>query len=75
MDVILFIHVHCNKVGKNCTIKGLKDIFETYVLIDMKIVGTISSKEEAHEIQMIAKLSIVAARARFLGKQDKKKNN
>jgi hypothetical protein len=40
----------------------------------MKIVGTISSKEEAHEIQMIAKLSIVAARARFLGKQDQEKN-
>ena len=75
MDVILCIHVHDNKLGNNCTIKGLKVIFETYVLIDMKIVGTISSKEEAHEIQMIAKLSIVAARARFLGKQDKKKNN
>jgi len=62
-------------VDKNCTIKGLKEVFETYVVIDMKIVGTISSKEEAHEIQMIAKLSIVAARARFLGKHDQKKNN
>jgi hypothetical protein len=60
--------------GKNCTIKGLKEVFETYVVIDMKIVGTISSKEEAHEIQMIAKLSIVAARARFLGKHDQKNN-
>ena len=41
----------------------------------MKIVGTISSKEEAVQIQSIAKLSIVAQRARFLAKNKKKQNN
>jgi len=41
----------------------------------MKIVGIVSSKEEALQIQSIAKLSIVAQRARFLGRNDKKQNN
>jgi hypothetical protein len=35
----------------------------------MLIVGTISSKEEAKEIQFIAKLFVVGKRARFLAKQ------
>ncbi len=38
------------------------------------IVGPVSNKEEAIEIQMIAKMSIVAQRARFLGRQIKKKS-
>jgi len=75
MDVKRVLVCFVQNADKNCTIKGLKEVFETYVVIDMKIVGTISSKEEAHEIQMIAKLSIVAARARFLGKHDQNKNN
>lgn len=41
----------------------------------MKIVGTISSKQEALEIQNIAKLSVVAQRARFLARKQKQKNN
>ena len=55
-------------VGKNCTIKGLNGLFETYVLIDMKIVGTISDEKEAKEIQTIVRLSVVAQRARLLGR-------
>jgi len=35
----------------------------------MIIVGQVSNKQEALEIQMIAKMSIVAQRARFLGRQ------
>lgn len=75
MDVKVFQVCIVKMDGKNCTINTFKGFFETYVVIDMKIVGTISSKEEAHEIQMIAKLSIVAARARYLGKHEKKENN
>jgi len=41
----------------------------------MKIVGIVSSKEEALQIQTIAELSIVAQRARILGRNDKKQNN
>ena len=58
-------------LGNNCKIKGLKDVFETYVLIGMKIVGTISGKEEALVIQAVAKCSVVAQRARFLAKNMK----
>lgn len=43
------------------------------VLIVMKIVGQVSNKQEALEIQAIAKMSIVAARARFLARQKKAK--
>lgn len=39
----------------------------------MIIVGQVSNKQEATEIKMIAKMSIVAQRARFLGKQIKNK--
>ena len=39
----------------------------------MIIVGQVSNKEEAMEIKMIAKMSIVAQRARFLGSQLKDK--
>ena len=58
-------------MDKDCTIKGLKDFFETYVLIDMKIVGTISSEEEALQVKTIARLSVVAQRARYLGRCEK----
>jgi len=81
LDVIFFlIHPHfwnisVKNVGKVCTIKGLNDFFQKYVLIVMKIVGIISSKEEALQIQSIAKLSIVAQRARFLGRNEKRQNN
>jgi hypothetical protein len=37
----------------------------------MIIVGSVSSKQEAMEIQAIAKMSIVAQRARYLAKQNK----
>ena len=40
----------------------------------MMIVGPVSNKEEAMEIEMIAKMSIVAQRARFLAKQLKDKS-
>ena len=81
MDVIfLLIHHHfwyinVKNVDKICTIKGLNGFFQKYVLIVMKIVGIVSSKEEALQIQSIAKLSIVAQRARFLGRNEKKQNN
>lgn len=38
----------------------------------MLIVGTINSKEEAMEIQGIAKLFVVRNRAKVLGKQSRK---
>ena len=41
----------------------------------MIIVGQVSNKQEAMEIQMIAKMSIVAQRARFLGRQLNDKSN
>jgi len=81
LDVIfLLIHPHfwyisVKNVDNICTIKGLNGFFQKYVLIVMKIVGIISSKEEALQIQSIAKLSIVAQRARFLGRNEKKQNN
>jgi len=59
------------KAGKTCIIKGLKLLLENSILIRMKIVGTISDKEEAVIIQSIAKCSIVAQRARFLAKNIK----
>ena len=37
----------------------------------MKIVGQVSNKEEAQEIQFIAKLFIVGQRARYLAQQGK----
>jgi len=37
----------------------------------MVIVGQVSSKQEALEIQAIAKINIVAQRARFLARQKK----
>jgi len=40
-------------------------------MISMKIVGQISSQEEAKEITFIAKLFMVGQRARFLAKQQK----
>ena len=70
-----FWHIIVKIVGKKCTIKGLNGFFQKYVLIVMKIVGIVSSEEEALQIQSIAKLSIVAKRARFLGRNDKKQNN
>ena len=41
----------------------------------MIIVGQVSNKQEAMEIKMIAKMSIVAQRARFLGSKLKDKSN
>ena len=41
----------------------------------MIIVGQVSNKQEAMEIKMIAKMSIVAQRARFLGRQINEKSN
>ena len=41
----------------------------------MIIVGQVSNKQEAMEIKMIAKMSIVAQRARFLGSKMKDKSN
>jgi hypothetical protein len=40
----------------------------------MKIVGQVSSEEEAKEISFIAKLFVVGQRARFLANQRDKKN-
>jgi len=34
----------------------------------MRIAGQLSTKEEAHEITLIAKLLVVGERARYLGK-------
>ena len=73
--ILIFWHIFVKIVGKKCTIKGLNGFFQKYVLIVMKIVGIVSSEEEALQIQSIAKLSIVAQRARFLGRNDKKQNN
>ena len=70
-----FLWSSVKSVDKSCTIKVFKGFFETYVVIDMKIVGTISSQEEAKQIQIIAKLSIVAQRARYLGRSERKQNN
>jgi hypothetical protein len=39
----------------------------------MIIVGQVSSKQEALQIQMIAKLSVVAQRARYLARQEREK--
>jgi len=76
-EPFFFYLVSVHIVDKDCTIKTLKDFFETYVLIDMKIVGTIYSEEEAREVKSIAKLSVVAMRARYLGRCENKqqKNN
>jgi len=71
----LFFYIIVKIVDKKCIIKGLNGFFQKYVLIVMKIVGIVSSKEEALQIQTIAELSIVAQRARFLGRNDKKQNN
>ena len=70
-EPFFFYLVSVHIVDKDCTIKTLKDFFETYVLIDMKIVGTISSEEEALQIKTIARLSVVAKRARYLGRCEK----
>jgi hypothetical protein len=43
-------------------------------MIAMKIVGQVSSEEEAKEISFIAKLFVVGQRARFLANQRDKKN-
>lgn len=40
----------------------------------MKIVGQVSNKEEANEINFIMKLFVVGQRARDLAHDDKKKN-
>ena len=39
-------------------------------MINMIIVGQVSSKEEANEINFIAKLFAVGQRARYLAKQN-----
>ena len=54
-------------------LENIKVIIETYVLISMMvIVGQVSSEQEALEIQSIAKINIVAQRARFLARQKEK---
>lgn len=52
----------------------LKHKKQNILMVNMIIVGQVSSKEEANEINFIAKLFAVGQRARYLAKQNGKNN-
>jgi len=52
----------------------LKHKKQNILMVNMIIVGQVSSKEEANEINFIAKLFAVGQRARHLAKQNGKNN-
>ena len=52
----------------------LKHKKQNILMVNMIIVGQVSSKEEANEINFIAKLFAVGQRARYLAKQNEKNN-
>lgn len=47
---------------------------QNILLVIMIIVGQVSSREEANEINFIAKLFAVGQRARYLAKQNERNN-
>ena len=63
-----------NKFDNTCTTMFYKHNNQNISMVFMILVGQVSSREEANEINFIAKLFAVGQRARYLAKQNEGNN-